>query len=324
MERGCCCHFGVAAQTGHPRQEAIEDVEAELQEMAHRVFLNGGMMLNVVHLARRKVEREKAIQRIKDALAEIDATGVQVKDLDIGLLDFPCKVEGEILLLCWKLGEPTIAHWHGTTKASHRASRSTRGSQTQERSARSRAGGRLSVLSSQKTPGRCTPIDLSSSPNFCHPERSEGLVHLLAAPEIRRLRENSAQVAARAAFLRFEDDSSARRATRPRRRAKPCAGIVEDRAGAGRSAKITLYEAIIYVDWAQTGIDACFHGSGGSGLWGQLQGVLRKPHNYELYDHPDERDRFARWNYSDVRVGNRQPGRYKHQYNWQSILVRRR
>jgi hypothetical protein len=74
------------------------------------------MMLNVVHLARRKAEREKAIRRIKDALAEIDATGVQVKDLDIGLLDFPCKVEAEILLLCWKLGEPTIAHWHGTNE----------------------------------------------------------------------------------------------------------------------------------------------------------------------------------------------------------------
>ncbi len=95
-------------------KKLIEDVDAELQETAHRVFLNGGMMLNVVHLARRKAEREKAIRRVKDALAEIDATGVQVKDLDIGLLDFPCKVEGEVLLLCWKLGEPTITHWHGT------------------------------------------------------------------------------------------------------------------------------------------------------------------------------------------------------------------
>ncbi len=74
------------------------------------------MLLNVVHLARRKAEREKAIRRVKDALAEIDATGVQVKDLDIGLLDFPCKVEGEILLLCWKLGEPEITHWHGTNE----------------------------------------------------------------------------------------------------------------------------------------------------------------------------------------------------------------
>jgi len=97
-------------------KKLIEDVDAELQATAHRVFLNGGTLLNVVHLARRKAEREKAIRRIKDALAEIDATGVQVKDLDIGLLDFPCKVEGEILLLCWKLGESTITHWHNTTE----------------------------------------------------------------------------------------------------------------------------------------------------------------------------------------------------------------
>lgn len=97
-------------------KKLIEEVDGELQEMAHRVFLNGGTFLNVVHLARRKAERERAIRRIKDALAEIDATGVQVKDIDIGLLDFPCKVEGEILLLCWKLGESTITHWHNTSE----------------------------------------------------------------------------------------------------------------------------------------------------------------------------------------------------------------
>ncbi len=96
-------------------KKLIEEVDAELQEVAHRVFLNGGTLVNVVHLARRNAEREKALQRLKDVVAEIDATGVQVKDLDIGLLDFPCKVEGEIILLCWKLGEATIAHWHSTT-----------------------------------------------------------------------------------------------------------------------------------------------------------------------------------------------------------------
>jgi hypothetical protein len=97
-------------------KKLVEEVDTELQETAHRVFLNGGTMLNVVHLARRKAEREKAIRRIKDALAEIDATGVQVKDLEIGLLDFPCKVEGETLLLCWKLGELAISHWHSTSE----------------------------------------------------------------------------------------------------------------------------------------------------------------------------------------------------------------
>src|ERR1700685_2078875 len=95
-------------------KKLIEAVDAELQELAHRVFLQGGLLVNVVHMARRKAEREKAIPRVKDALAEIDSIGVQVKDLDIGLLDFPCAVEGKIVLLCWKTGEKSITHWHGT------------------------------------------------------------------------------------------------------------------------------------------------------------------------------------------------------------------
>jgi hypothetical protein len=97
-------------------RKLVETVDAEMQDVAHRVFLAGGMNLNIVHIARRKAEREKSTQRIKDALAEIDAMGVQVKDLDIGLLDFPCEVEGSIVLLCWKLGEKGITHWHGISE----------------------------------------------------------------------------------------------------------------------------------------------------------------------------------------------------------------
>ncbi len=108
--------LGSLLQQAIASRQLIEGVDTELQDTAHRVFLNGGTQLNVVHLARRKAEREKAILRIKDALAEIDAAGVQVKDLDTGLLDFPCKVGGEIVLLCWKMGEPNIAHWHGTSE----------------------------------------------------------------------------------------------------------------------------------------------------------------------------------------------------------------
>lgn len=95
-------------------KKVIEGFEAEQQELNHRIFLNGGTHVDVVPLARRKAERVKAEQRAKDAVAEIDSIGVQVKDLDIGLLDFPCEVEGEIILLCWKLGETSITHWHGT------------------------------------------------------------------------------------------------------------------------------------------------------------------------------------------------------------------
>ena len=92
----------------------IEEADAQMQALHHRIFLNGGMFLDIVSLARRNAERAKAEQRAKDAVAEIDSIGVQVKDLDIGLLDFPCLVEGQIVLLCWKLGEKAITHWHGT------------------------------------------------------------------------------------------------------------------------------------------------------------------------------------------------------------------
>jgi len=95
-------------------KKLMEQVETEQRALAHRVFLNGGTYVDVVPLARRKAERMKAEQRAKDALAEIDSIGVQVKDLDIGLLDFPCQVDGRIVLLCWKLGEKSITHWHGT------------------------------------------------------------------------------------------------------------------------------------------------------------------------------------------------------------------
>jgi hypothetical protein len=91
----------------------IEEVDAEQQALSNRIFVNGGTLVDIVSVARRKAEREKALQRAKDAVAEIDATGVQVKDLDIGLLDFPCVVGEDVILLCWKLGEKKITHWHG-------------------------------------------------------------------------------------------------------------------------------------------------------------------------------------------------------------------
>ena len=92
----------------------IEEIEGEFEALRSRIFVNGGTFVDIEKVARRKAEREKAVQRAKDAVAEIDAAGVQVKDLDIGLLDFPCLVEGEIVLLCWKMGEKGITHYHGT------------------------------------------------------------------------------------------------------------------------------------------------------------------------------------------------------------------
>ena len=88
------------------------EVEAEMQRLNYRIFLSGGLHVDVSSAARRRAERDKALQEAKDTLAEIEAIGVQVQDLDEGLLDFPCVVDGTIVMLCWKLGEESIMHWH--------------------------------------------------------------------------------------------------------------------------------------------------------------------------------------------------------------------
>jgi hypothetical protein len=88
------------------------EIEVDLEQLRQRIFLLGGVNIDVGATARRRAERDKALQDTKATLDEIDAIGVQVKDLDKGLLDFPCVMDGQTVLLCWKLGEKEIGYWH--------------------------------------------------------------------------------------------------------------------------------------------------------------------------------------------------------------------
>jgi len=72
----------------------------------------GGMYVDVGKVSKQRAEVETQTQRMRETVAEIDAIGVQVKDLDAGLLDFPCRLDDEIVLLCWHTGETAIDHWH--------------------------------------------------------------------------------------------------------------------------------------------------------------------------------------------------------------------
>lgn len=88
------------------------ELEREMQELSHRIFLSGGMHVDVPSAAKRRGEHDKRVAESRDTLAEIDEIGVQVKDLSRGLLDFPCLLEGETVLLCWMQGEKEIGFWH--------------------------------------------------------------------------------------------------------------------------------------------------------------------------------------------------------------------
>jgi hypothetical protein len=93
-------------------KQAAEEIESELSELSRRIFLSGGMHVDVTKVAARRTQMDEQIKRARETVAEIDEIGVQVKDLDTGLLDVPCRVDDEVVLLCWKLGEESIEYWH--------------------------------------------------------------------------------------------------------------------------------------------------------------------------------------------------------------------
>lgn len=93
-------------------KQAAADLQEEIAAQVRRVFAAGGMFVDIAAAQKRKIALEALVHRAKDALQEIDAIGVQVKDLEVGLLDFPCLLEGETVLLCWKKGESRIDFWH--------------------------------------------------------------------------------------------------------------------------------------------------------------------------------------------------------------------
>ncbi|HKU81569.1 MAG TPA: DUF2203 domain-containing protein [Candidatus Tumulicola sp.] len=53
-----------------------------------------------------KLEIHRLIHRI-------ESLGCMVKDIDLGLIDFPSSRDGEPIYLCWKAGEPSVEYWHG-------------------------------------------------------------------------------------------------------------------------------------------------------------------------------------------------------------------
>ncbi|MGH9604784.1 MAG: DUF2203 domain-containing protein [Terracidiphilus sp.] len=93
-------------------KRSAETVESGLTDLARRIYLSGGMRIDTGKVAGQRAELETHLQRVRESVAEIDAIGVQVKDLDAGLLDFPFRLDDQVVLLCWRMGETSIEHWH--------------------------------------------------------------------------------------------------------------------------------------------------------------------------------------------------------------------
>jgi len=80
------------------------ELQPALEPVLQKMIGNGG--------SRATGELLTVFERLRAALRAIEATGVLVKDMQTGLVDFPSRRGDEIVFLCWRHGEPAVSHWH--------------------------------------------------------------------------------------------------------------------------------------------------------------------------------------------------------------------
>lgn len=91
----------------------MDEAENGLRDLHRKVAMLGGASLNPAENVALRKRRDDAALRVKAACDTITEFGVQIKDLDVGLIDFPTLYRGNEVLLCFRLGEETIRFWHG-------------------------------------------------------------------------------------------------------------------------------------------------------------------------------------------------------------------
>ena len=93
---------------------SIVKTTQQLDELVKKLSQGNGYPIQslkdrIQELTTHQLQLLEAFQSALKSLEEIDC---QLKDLTLGLVDFYGMREGELIYLCWKIGEPTIQYWH--------------------------------------------------------------------------------------------------------------------------------------------------------------------------------------------------------------------
>jgi len=96
----------------------IADLARELRERHERLNRlrprerNGRSEAHQEELLQAEAEFQRGQERMQEFEKELKDLGVELKDYFTGLVDFPCWMNGREVYLCWRMGEPEVAHWH--------------------------------------------------------------------------------------------------------------------------------------------------------------------------------------------------------------------
>ena len=89
-----------------------QSAEEELNRTLRRIQLAGGSRVSPTPFLALRARRDTSAAALKEAFENVENIGAQVKDLDIGLIDFMTRYKDREVCLCWKLGEDAIEYWH--------------------------------------------------------------------------------------------------------------------------------------------------------------------------------------------------------------------
>ncbi|MBV9304398.1 MAG: DUF2203 domain-containing protein [Acidobacteriaceae bacterium] len=93
-------------------KQSYDSAGAELDRISQRVALTGGMIVSREQVQQIRMRKDAFARRLQTSVEELQNTGCLLKDVDIGLVDFPTLYRDKEVYLCWKLGESGIKFWH--------------------------------------------------------------------------------------------------------------------------------------------------------------------------------------------------------------------
>lgn len=92
-------------------KRGLDGVNAALLRLSPKMRENGHR-LEALGL---EDQMERLVDQLSRGIRDLEVMGIEIKDVDTGLIDFPSLHHGRVIYLCWRLGEVEIAYWHEIT-----------------------------------------------------------------------------------------------------------------------------------------------------------------------------------------------------------------